>query len=102
MTIHFEENEMYLPALVCYFANPLICNILPQIIMTFFFNNKNLLWYHHDIAVNHVRIVLSVICNRSQFNEAEQKNSENALELLNSLGLESVTYNGNIVKIYAP
>ena len=47
-------------------------------------------------------MVLPVICNRSQLNEAEQKNSENALELLNSLGLESVTYGGKIVKIYAP
>ncbi len=60
--------------------------------MKLFINNKNLLWYHHDVAVNHVRIILPVIWNRAQLIEAEQKSSENALELLNSLGLESVTY----------
>ncbi len=61
ISILFEENEMYLCALAYYFANPLICNLLPQIIMKLFINNKNLLWYHHNVAVNHVRIILPVI-----------------------------------------
>ncbi len=93
-----EENDMYLCALVCYLANPLICNLLPQIIMKFFINNKNLLWYHYNVAVNHVRIILPVIWNRAQLSKAEQKSSENALELLNYLGLESVTYSAKKFK----
>ncbi len=39
--------------LVCYLANQSTRNLPPQINMRSFFNNKNLLWNHHDMMCIH-------------------------------------------------
>ena len=53
ISILFGENYMRLPALVGYLANQSTRNLLPQINMKLFFNNKNLLWNHHDMMCIH-------------------------------------------------